>query len=246
MLRYTHVITKNSSSSTRYKKPSKELLHLMINHLIGKTRQPIMVCRSLLPSLCLELGMVLVVAVLVPAGFVRHHDVCCYARIKANKHQPHISDPLIHVVIFCSPPIEFIAESIYLLEVGSLHGYGPTKESAVWKVIPEGVQSRVHVSGVVRAAVSVEVIQRKEVNIMEDEAVIMVQLEGLHKTNVEQLGSIESCSGCLFHNHNPIVQLLPGEEGMHMRQELLKISASVAERNYDCYPIPGLALLRFR
>ncbi|MPC28996.1 hypothetical protein E2C01_022212 [Portunus trituberculatus] len=63
---------------------------------------------------------------------------------------------------------------------------------------------RVHVPGVVCAAVSVVVIQRKEVDIMEDEAVIMVQLESLHKANVEQLGSIESCGGSLFHNNNPV------------------------------------------
>lgn len=68
---------------------------------------------------------------------------------------------------------------------------------------PEGVQRRVHVPGVVRAAVCVVVIERKEINIMENEAVIMVQLEGLHKANVKQLSSIESCFGGLFYNHNP-------------------------------------------
>ncbi|MPC28997.1 hypothetical protein E2C01_022213 [Portunus trituberculatus] len=64
------------SSSTRHKKPSEELFHLMINHLIGKTRQSIRLCRSLLPSLCLELRIVLVITVLVPARLVRHHNIC--------------------------------------------------------------------------------------------------------------------------------------------------------------------------
>ena len=75
--------------------------------------------------------------------------------------------------------------------------------SLVLLLLPEGVNRRVHVSGIMSAAVGVQVTQGKEVNIVEDETVNMVKLECLHKANVEQLSSVERCGGGLFNNYNP-------------------------------------------
>lgn len=50
---------------------------------------------------------------------------------------------------------------------------------------PEGVNSRVHVPGVVGAGIGVVVIQREKVNVMKDKAVDLAKLEGFHKAYVK-------------------------------------------------------------
>ena len=60
-------------------------------------------------------------------------------------------------------------------------------------------------------AVNVSVVFRHEVDVVEDEALIVVLLQRLGCTNIEEHGSVESLGPVLLNNVDAIVKLLSGK-----------------------------------
>lgn len=130
----------NPSASARHQQPSVESFCLVIHYLVREVGQPVLLRGGLIPLLDFEV-LIWVVCLLRSAGAVRQHDVSGYFRIKANECQPHVTDPVVHIIILCSPAIELVTKAIHFLEVDTLHGYCPSKYVTVREVVSEGVDS---------------------------------------------------------------------------------------------------------
>lgn len=60
------------------------------------------------------------------------HEVTGYAGWVAGDVQAVELDAVVHVIIFASPPPEFIAEAVHFLEVFNTESADTTKDGIVW------------------------------------------------------------------------------------------------------------------
>lgn len=83
------------------------------------------------------------------------------------------------------------------------------------------------------ARVNIVRILRYQVDVLEDEAMEVVDLGSLRVTDVEELGAIELAHRALLDDEYPIVEILRLQERVYVVHENGELTLPVAVRQYD-------------
>jgi len=114
-----------------------------------------------------------------------------------------------HVVIFPAPTPEQVGEAIDSPELVHSHGRDAAEDVVIRKSVEEGIDADGHVTWLDRTRVQVPIIFWKQIHVMEDVALVVhVLFDSFRSTNIHQHCAVEGLITSLFHNVDPILDLL--------------------------------------
>ena len=173
-----------------------------------------------------------------------HHVAGYLAAVSLNLQIEHLY-PRCHVVILPSPAPEFVGEPIQHPELFGVDGDDPTKEVTVGKLVVPLTDSHGHVTRVAGGTgVEVPVVLGQQVHVVEYEAIPGKVLQRLHKSDIDEFAPVKPLAVSLSDDVDPVVQVLPLEEGVDVVEEDQELARPVPEGNDERHAVPGPAGLR--